>query len=207
MALQEFWGMATDALFGGVFASLCNVTRISSLSDTPRSQNPRRRRAFFNSSLHHHGPPTPLLSPTMFLYVFLLCFTLQFSLVFAQFGFFEQMFGGHQQQQQRPAGGMGQWQAHSEAGMSSRCSCFSLDEAVSPKWNGNVLISCHTVECSNYLCPDTLVCVSQPSDCPCPDVQDVKCLIPDAQDQGASTVVCVRGQDECADVLRLSQKI
>ena len=138
----------------------------------------------------------------MFLHVFLLCFTLQFSLVFAQFGFFEQMFGGHQQQQQRPAGGMGQWQAHSEAGMSSRCSCFSLDEAVSPKWNGNVLISCHTVECSNYLCPDTLVCVSQPSDCPCPDVQDVKCLIPDAQDQGASTVVCVRGQDECADVHR-----
>ncbi|KAM5535535.1 hypothetical protein V8D89_010872 [Ganoderma adspersum] len=114
----------------------------------------------------------------MLLHAFLLCFTLQFSLVFAQFGFFEQMFGGHQQQQQRPAGGMGQWQAHSEA-----------------------------VECSNYLCPDTLVCVEQPSDCPCPDVQDVKCLIPDAQDQGASTVVCVRGQDECADVRRLSQKI
>ncbi|TFK94649.1 hypothetical protein K466DRAFT_475724 [Polyporus arcularius HHB13444] len=90
------------------------------------------------------------------------------------------MFGGQQQQQQqqRPAGGMAQWQAHSDA-----------------------------VPCSNYLCPDTLVCVAQPSDCPCPDVQDVKCLIPDAQDQGASTVVCVRGQDGCGIVQRLAQKI
>ncbi|KAI0375797.1 hypothetical protein BV20DRAFT_933322 [Pilatotrama ljubarskyi] len=88
------------------------------------------------------------------------------------------MFGGHHQQQQRPAGGMGQWQAHSE-----------------------------TVPCSSYLCPDTLVCVSQPSDCPCPDVQDIKCLIADGQDKGASTVVCVRGQEECADVQRKSRKI
>lgn len=65
----------------------------------------------------------------------------------------------------------------------------------------------YTVPCSSYLCPDTLVCVAQPSDCPCPDVQDVKCLIPDAQDHGASTVVCVRGQDECAQVQRLSGKV
>ncbi|KAH9850738.1 hypothetical protein C2E23DRAFT_297916 [Lenzites betulinus] len=64
-----------------------------------------------------------------------------------------------------------------------------------------------TVPCSNYLCPNTLVCVALPSDCPCPDVQDVKCLIPDAQDQGASAVVCVRGQEECQDVQRKSRKI
>ncbi|KAI0774424.1 hypothetical protein C8Q74DRAFT_834032 [Fomes fomentarius] len=113
----------------------------------------------------------------MLSHTLLLCFALQCSVVLAQFGFFEQMFGGHQQQQ-KPAGGMGQWQAHSEA-----------------------------VPCSSYLCPDTLVCVAQPSDCPCPDVQDVKCLIPDAQDHGASTVVCVRGQDECAQVQRLSGKV
>lgn len=52
----------------------------------------------------------------MLLHSILFCLVLQFSGVLAQFGFFEQMFGGHQQQQQRPAGGMGQWQAHSEAG-------------------------------------------------------------------------------------------
>ncbi|OJT12532.1 hypothetical protein TRAPUB_10933 [Trametes pubescens] len=52
----------------------------------------------------------------MLLYSILFCLVLQCSVVLAQFGFFEQMFGGHQQQQQRPAGGMGQWQAHSEAG-------------------------------------------------------------------------------------------
>jgi hypothetical protein len=39
-------------------------------------------------------------------------------------------------------------------------------------------------------------------DCPCPDVQDVKCLIPDA-DGDEATVVCVRGQNECTDVERL----
>ncbi|EIW61215.1 uncharacterized protein TRAVEDRAFT_162168 [Trametes versicolor FP-101664 SS1] len=114
----------------------------------------------------------------MLLHSILFCLVLQFSGVLAQFGFFEQMFGGHQQQQQRPAGGMGQWQAHSEA-----------------------------VPCSSYLCPDTLVCVNQPAECPCPDVQDVKCLIPDAQDAGASTVVCVRGREECEDVQRKSRKI
>ncbi|KAI0750958.1 hypothetical protein C8Q80DRAFT_542731 [Daedaleopsis nitida] len=115
----------------------------------------------------------------MSIYTLLLCLALQCSIVLGQFGFFEQMFGGHQQQQQqRPAGGMGQWQAHSDA-----------------------------VPCSSYLCPDTLVCVAQPSECPCPDVQDVKCLIPDAHDQGAFTSVCVRGQNECAEVQRLSQKI
>ncbi|KAI0832581.1 hypothetical protein BC628DRAFT_330766 [Trametes gibbosa] len=115
----------------------------------------------------------------MLFQTFILCLIFHCTAVFAQFGFFEQMFGGQQQQQQhRPAGGMGQWQAHSEA-----------------------------VPCSNYLCPDTLVCVTLPSDCPCPDVQDVKCLVPDAQDKGASTVVCVRGQEECQDVQRKSRKI
>ena len=51
----------------------------------------------------------------MLAYTLLLCFALHISLAWGQFGFFEQMFGGHQQQQ-RPAGGMAQWQAHSEAG-------------------------------------------------------------------------------------------
>ena len=52
----------------------------------------------------------------MLLQTLLLCLALHFSVALGQFGFFEQMFGGHQQQQQRPAGGMAQWQAHSDAG-------------------------------------------------------------------------------------------
>ena len=70
-------------------------------------------------------PPSRLLAISllcnMLFNTLLLCFTLHFSLVVGQFGFFEQMFGGHQQQQHRPAGGMGQWQAHSDAGMSELC--------------------------------------------------------------------------------------
>ncbi|KAH9939984.1 hypothetical protein B0H21DRAFT_755403 [Amylocystis lapponica] len=103
------------------------------------------------------------------------------SSVSAQFQFFEQMFGHPgQRQQQRPPqpSDAGQWVAQSD-----------------------------NVPCSQYLCPDTLVCVSNPSDCPCPDVQDIKCLIPDAEDGESSTVLCVRGADECADVERLARPL
>ncbi|OAV92670.1 hypothetical protein PTTG_07655 [Puccinia triticina 1-1 BBBD Race 1] len=31
--------------------------------------------------------------------------------------------------------------------------------------------------CSDYLCPSTFDCVSSPSDCPCPFVEDIKCPI------------------------------
>ncbi|EGO02081.1 hypothetical protein SERLA73DRAFT_49250 [Serpula lacrymans var. lacrymans S7.3] len=98
-------------------------------------------------------------------------------LVHAQFGtFFDQMFGGHHQQpqqQQRPSG-TSQWAAHSDS-----------------------------MQCSQYLCTDTLACVSQPSECPCPSVEDVKCMVPDTQDKDAATVVCVRGETECSVVERL----
>ncbi|KAF9782972.1 hypothetical protein BJ322DRAFT_1073676 [Thelephora terrestris] len=91
----------------------------------------------------------------------------------AQFGFFEQMFQGGQQQQQqqrqRPPGA-DHWRAQADA-----------------------------VPCSAYLCPDTLVCVDSPSQCPCPNVEDIKCLIPDFQDKLAGTVICVRGGG-CEDV-------
>jgi hypothetical protein len=36
-------------------------------------------------------------------------------------------------------------------------------------------------------------------------VQDVKCTIPDAEGGGAATVVCVRGERECAEVEQLSR--
>ncbi|PCH41462.1 hypothetical protein WOLCODRAFT_100598 [Wolfiporia cocos MD-104 SS10] len=106
------------------------------------------------------------------------------SVAYAQFNFFEQMFGhGNQQQQyQQPrshsSSGAGQWVAQSDS-----------------------------VSCAQYLCPATLVCVANPSDCPCPDVQDVKCLIPDAEDKNSATVVCARGSAGCDDVRRLSRRL
>ncbi|KIJ70150.1 hypothetical protein HYDPIDRAFT_79223 [Hydnomerulius pinastri MD-312] len=100
------------------------------------------------------------------------------SVVTAQFGFFDHMFGNSQQQQRQQPGSHGgnfQWNMHADA-----------------------------VPCSSYLCPDSLACVGQPSECPCPNVEDTKCVIPDAQDAGAGTVVCVRGEGGCAAVERLS---
>lgn len=64
----------------------------------------------------------------------------------------------------------------------------------------------HTVQCSQYLCPDTLDCVGTPSACPCPNEQDIKCLIPDALDKAGATVMCVRGNTECEEVNRLMKK-
>lgn len=55
------------------------------------------------------------------------------------------------------------------------------------------------VPCSTYLCPDTLVCVDAPSQCPCPNVEDIRCIIPDVHNKNAGTVICVRGGG-CEDV-------
>ncbi|CAL1701184.1 unnamed protein product [Somion occarium] len=112
----------------------------------------------------------------MLLNLWLSLFFLPFA--FAQFQFFEQMFGQPhpgQQHGQRQAQYPGQWAAQAEA-----------------------------VPCSEYLCPGTLNCVPNPSQCPCPDVQDIKCLVPDAQDKDGATVVCVRGAHECSEVKLLA---
>ncbi|KAF9076940.1 hypothetical protein BDP27DRAFT_1177934, partial [Rhodocollybia butyracea] len=70
------------------------------------------------------------------------------------------------------------------------------------QWASNV----ESASCSQYLCP-TLDCVSNPHDCPCPDQEDVKCIIPDAggQDKDAQvgTVLCARGPDACHTVEKL----
>jgi len=97
--------------------------------------------------------------------------------VSAQFDFFGNMFGQQQQQQQRqqPRAGASQWAAQVD-----------------------------NIPCSTYLCPTTLDCVDLPVDCPCPDVQDVKCVIPDSDGEGS--YVCVRGDNECAYVKLLMQK-
>jgi len=96
----------------------------------------------------------------------------------AQFNFFEQMFGGggQQQQQQQRGSGTDHWRNQADA-----------------------------ISCSSYLCPNTLVCVANPTECPCPHVEDIKCLVPDAVEKGAATVVCVRGES-CGDVARLISK-
>jgi hypothetical protein len=66
---------------------------------------------------------------------------------------------------------------------------------------------CLPVSCPQYLCPATLDCVERPVDCPCPNVEDLKCLIPDmVNDIEDATVVCVRGQNDCGEVERLMYK-
>jgi hypothetical protein len=47
------------------------------------------------------------------------CLAILFQTAFAQFNFFEQMFGGHHQQQQHRPSGESLWSAHSESGESS----------------------------------------------------------------------------------------
>ncbi|KAJ7721176.1 hypothetical protein DFH07DRAFT_858054 [Mycena maculata] len=106
----------------------------------------------------------------------LVLFFFLLQLVAAQFQFFDGMFGQQRQQQQQHHSGASQWAAHLES-----------------------------VSCSQYLCPATLDCVGGPVDCPCPDAEDIKCTIPDADESGAATVVCVRGNDECRTVERLAR--
>ena len=54
--------------------------------------------------------------------------------------------------------------------------------------------------------PHTLVCVKRPSECPCPFVQDVKCFVPDAQEVGSGTQICICGGTNCAQVENLVNK-
>ncbi|KZT62806.1 hypothetical protein CALCODRAFT_478720 [Calocera cornea HHB12733] len=107
----------------------------------------------------------------------------------AQFNIFDQFFGSHTQQQQRQQGHPSQ--QHAGGGQQSL-------------WQAQA----DAVPCAAYLCPTTLHCVPAPADCPCPSVQDIKCLVPDAQ-TGAHTVVCARagGAGGCADVDRLARAV
>ncbi|KAH9959233.1 hypothetical protein BC827DRAFT_1111034, partial [Russula dissimulans] len=94
----------------------------------------------------------------------------------AQFQFFEGMFGHPHHHQQQPSGGQ-QWSMHADS-----------------------------LSCSEYLCQDTLVCVTRPVDCPCPNVEDVKCVVPDPQEAGSGTRLCIRGGTDCAQVEKLVRK-
>ena len=62
------------------------------------------------------------------------------------------------------------------------------------------------VSCSDYLCEDTLVCIKRPIECPCRVVQDVKCVVPDTQDAGSGTRLCIRGATNCAQIEKLANK-
>ena len=50
------------------------------------------------------------------------------------------------------------------------------------------------------------MCVHQPVDCPCPNVEDIKCIVADKQDAGSGTRLCVRGGTDCAQVENLVKK-
>ncbi|GAA99259.1 uncharacterized protein L969DRAFT_86488 [Mixia osmundae IAM 14324] len=80
----------------------------------------------------------------------------------AQFFDFGNMFGGQQQAQQgaRPA------------------------QDTKSKWYRQQV---DELSCNDYLCPNTLDCVSSPAACSCPSVEDIKCQT------GPETFVCTRG--------------
>ncbi|KAF5393023.1 hypothetical protein D9757_001338 [Collybiopsis confluens] len=100
------------------------------------------------------------------------------TLAAAQFQFFDQMFGQQQHHQQQ------QQQQHSGGGGGAS------------QWAANV----ESVSCTQFLCPNTLECVAAPHDCSCPDLEDVKCIIPDADNKNVGTVLCARGPDACQAV-------
>jgi hypothetical protein len=130
--------------------------------------------------------------------LFLVAFSL-FVLANAQFQFFDGMFGQPQQQQHHQPSGGQQWAMHAE----SRTCCRHLRHFLVLSLLPLLLVA---VSCSEYLCPDTLVCVTKPVDCPCPNVQDIKCIVPDAQAVGSGTRFCVRGSTDCAQVEKLAKK-
>jgi hypothetical protein len=91
----------------------------------------------------------------------------------AQFGFFEQMFGGQQghhhqqqQQQQNVASDSTWYKQNYEAGKSPPLKA-AHSHCVQLTLGG-------TAPCSHYLCPGTLSCVHFPHHCPCafPDIED-----------------------------------
>jgi len=130
----------------------------------------------------------------------ILAFSL-FALTTAQFQFFNGMFGHPQQQQ--PSSGQQQWAMHADSRKCSPHPRRVVSTFHLPVLTYFLFIS---VSCSEYLCQDTLVCVSKPVDCPCPNVEDIKCVVPDAQDSGSGTRLCIRGGTDCAQVEKLAKK-
>jgi len=165
------------------------------LPETPdrgrRARNHRRvnfqSRSTLVSSSRRFAPARVMSKYLAIFAILLFC-----QLAAAQFGnFFEQMFQGEhpgRQQRQRPPGA-DHWRAQADASKSSPA--FAQETFL--------IYSLLPVPCSAYLCPDTLVCVDAPPQCPCPNVEDIKCIIPDAHDKTAGTVICVRAGG-CEDV-------
>lgn len=133
--------------------------------------------------------------------LFILAFSL-FAYASAQFQFFNGMFG-HPQQQQQPSGGQ-QWAMHADS-RTSLPSFFLISSEPSSADLHLAFISM-TVSCSEYLCQDTLVCVAKPMDCPCPNVEDIKCVVPDVQDAASGTRLCIRGGSDCGQLEKLVKK-
>lgn len=98
----------------------------------------------------------------------LVAFLSLLSLATAQFGFFDQMFGGqdgheqhhHQHQQQNNPSDAGHYRAQYEG-----CTYFMYPLGVFFASFGTLLT--FTAYCDKYLCPDTLACVHFPHHCPC----------------------------------------
>ncbi|KAK4196766.1 hypothetical protein QBC40DRAFT_286741 [Triangularia verruculosa] len=73
----------------------------------------------------------------------------------AQFGFFDQMFGGGGGQEQHHGHG------HGHSG-------HQRQQPNAPSDGAGYRAQYGRLHCDNYLCPDTLACVHFPHHCPCP---------------------------------------
>lgn len=83
--------------------------------------------------------------------------------------------------------------------------CLRGRECVRYSFVKHAIANGFAAPCSNYLCPDTLKCVTAPADCPCPSVEDVKCVVED-KETGEGTVICTRGGTDCTQAERLIRK-
>ncbi|KAJ5759846.1 Long chronological lifespan protein 2 [Penicillium odoratum] len=92
----------------------------------------------------------------------------------AQFNFFDQMFGGNQQQ-------------HHQQGPQDV-----------PSDSSRYQNSWLQAQCSNYLCPGTLACVSVPHHCPCPHPE-----VEEKVELGEGSAICVsKGGFKAGEALR-----
>jgi len=92
----------------------------------------------------------------------------------AAFNPFEQMFQGHQQQQQAPQNTPSDSEWYRKQHEGGECAENAPTARGKKPPNGKGTDARFTAYCTNYLCPGTLACVHFPHHCPCafPDIED-----------------------------------
>ena len=102
----------------------------------------------------------------------------------AQFGFFQQMMQQQKQQQQQQRSDQ-HAQRQAQEGMTF------------------LEYNYYRADCPQYLCPDTLACVNEPVDCPCPfENSQLKCVLPDKKNYVCISKPSTEDGPDCDSVLR-----